>query len=446
MPETLVIRLLTAPPSGAASSLAPALSAQWLLVDAQGARLGATLQGSLDEAAGLASGRRVIVLAPGADALHLEPVLPPMKSGAKLSQIVPYALEDQFATDVDALHFAVGRRDEHDSTRLGTPVTVVSHDAMQAWIFALRAVNLKPDAIYTDASVVPVTAGGLTLLIDQGRVSAKPFNAPVTTLDVSPLSEALHLLLPTDSDLQLTIYVAEAEYDAEQATLEAVRERMSNVQIKLLPDGVLPLLALQASRQRSINLLQGVYQPRINLSNKVKPWRYAAALLVGLLMAHFVVKGVELSRLRKQESQLDQQINQTYAMGLPGSAPVPVAQARRAFESRWLQLQAGNAANGLMSGLSTLSDAVSQAPELQVDALTYRDNNVDLRVMAPNVDALEQIRRQAQAHGVSAQIQAANPKDNRIEGRLQLKLQSDGSAQLKLQSDSTAQAKLQGGA
>ncbi len=36
---------------------------------------------------------------------------------------------------------------------------------------------------------------------------------------------------------------------------------------------------------------------------------------------------------------------------------------------------------------------------------------------------LEQIRQQAQSRGVTAEIQSANPKDNRIEGRLQLKMQ-----------------------
>lgn len=411
MSETLVIRLLPASPDDAAPA------AQWLLVDAQGARLGAALQGSLQEAAGLAAGRKLIVLVPGADAVHLEPVLPPLKGGAKLSQIVPYALEDQFATEVEALHFAVGKRAE----RPGTPVTVVSHDAMQAWIFALRAAGLQPDALYTDASVLPVTADGLTLLIDHGRVSARPSTAPVTTLDVAPLSEALRLLLPADTDLPLTVYVAEAEYDAEQSALESVRELMSNVQIKLLPDGVLPLLALQAMRMGAINLLQGVYTPRTSLSNNFKPWRYAAALLAGLLVSHFLVKGVELVRLRKQEALLDQQITQTYAAGLPGSTPVPVAEARRTFESRWAQLQAGSSGNGLMLGLSALSDAVTQAPTLQLDALSYRDHNVDLRIMAPTVDALEQIRRQAQSKGIGAEIQSANPKDNRIEGRLQLK-------------------------
>lgn len=415
MSEILVIRLLAQPVSGADASVA----AQWLLVDTHGARLGAMLQGTLQEAAGLATGRGLIVLVPGAEALHTEPVLPPLKGGAKLNQIVPYALEDQLATDVDALHFAVGKR----GARPGTPVTVVSHDDMQAWIFALRAAELHADALYADTSLLPITPDGMSLLIDQGRVSAKAFNAPVTTLDVAPLSEALQLLLPTSADTPITIYIAEAEYDAEQATLEAVRERMSNVQIKLLPDGVLPLLALQATRLEGINLLQGVYAPRTNLSGRFKPWRYAASLVAALIAAHLVVKGVELLRLRKQETALDQQITQTYALGMPGTAPVAAAEARRAFENRLLQLQAGGGGNGLMLSLSTLSDAVVKAPELQLDALSYRDDNVDLRILAPTVDALEKVRQQAQAHGVTAEIQSANPKDNRIEGRLQFKMQ-----------------------
>lgn len=419
MSETLVIRLSSPPHhAGDTASLPAQPHAQWLLVDAHGARLGTVLQGGLQEAAGLAANRRVIVLVSGADALQLEPVLPPLKGGTKLSHVVPYALEDQLATDVDALHFAVGRRE----ARPGTPVIVVSHDAMQAWIFALRAAGLHADALYIDTSLIPATPEGASLLVDEGRVSARPHDAPVTTLDIAPLLEALQLLLPADADTPLTIYIAAAEYDAEQAALESVRGRMNNLQIKLLPDGVLPLLALQAVRHSSINLLQGVYTPRTNPSNRLKPWRYAAGLLAGLLAVHLLVKGTELFRLRKQEAALDQQIAQLYSTSLPDAAPVPPGEARRAFESRLMQLQTGGGGNGLILGLSTLTDVVGKTPELQVDALSYRDDSVDLRIMAPSVDALEQIRQQAQARGVSAEIQSANPKNNRIEGRLQLKI------------------------
>jgi general secretion pathway protein L len=409
MSETLVIRL-------SAAARTAAMNVQWLLVDTHGARLGAVLQGSLAEAAGLASGRKVIVLVPGADALHLEPVLPPLKGNTRLAQIVPFALEDQLATDVDALHFAVGKR----GARPGTPVTVVSHDAMQRWIFALREAGLQADALYTDSSLLPVMPDGVTVLIDQTRVTVRQDNEPATTLDVTPLSEALHLLLPA-TDQPVTIYVAEVEYDAEQQTIEAVRERAANLQIKLLPDGVLPLLALQAAQGGSINLLQGVYTPRTNLRNDLHAWRYAAGLLAGLFAVHLFAKGIELWQLRKQEAALDQQLTLTYSQGLPGAAPVAPAQARQAFESRWTQLQAGGSASGLMSSLNVLSQAMSKNAGMQLEAVSYRNDNVDLRITAPSVDALEQIRQQAQASGITAEIQAANPKDNKIEGRLQLK-------------------------
>ncbi len=417
MSETLVIRLL--PTHASTSHSTPA--AQWLLVDTHGARLGAVLQGSLQEAAGLASGRKVIVLVTGTEALHVEPVLPPLKGGAKLSQIVPYALEDQLASDVDALHFAVGKPEG----RPGTPVIVVSHDAMQAWIFALRDAGLHADALYTDSSQLPLTEHGATLLIDAGRVSVRSADAPVTTLDVAPLADALQMLLPADADAPLTLYVTEAEYDQEQPVIDALRERMHDVQIKLLPDGVLPLLALQATQggaHGNINLLQGVYTPRTNMRSNLQPWRYAAVLFIGLVAIHVAVKAIELRSLSKQDALLDQQIAQTYAQGMPGAPAVPAAEARRTFESRLLQMQNSNAGSGLMLSLSTLTDAVKKTPDLQLDTISYRDNSVSLQLQAPTVDALEQIRQQAQSRGVSAEIQAANPKDNRIEGRMQMKL------------------------
>ena len=97
-------------------------------MDGSGARRGNVQSGPLDLAAAAAAGRKVIVLVPGTDALLAEPVLP-VKSGAKLAQVVPFALEEHLAADVEDLHFAVGKRD----ARPGTPVAVVSHARMEAW-------------------------------------------------------------------------------------------------------------------------------------------------------------------------------------------------------------------------------------------------------------------------------------------------------------------------
>ena len=69
------------------------------------------------------------VLVPGTDVLLAEPELP-AKAGAKLQQIVPYALEEQLAEDIDDLHFAIGKRAGDSST---TPVAVVALSLMDEW-------------------------------------------------------------------------------------------------------------------------------------------------------------------------------------------------------------------------------------------------------------------------------------------------------------------------
>jgi general secretion pathway protein L len=415
MPEALVIRLLSTHNSGATPEQTRA-RVQWTLVDAQGARVGAVLQGSLQEASGLAQGRRVLALVAGTEVLHAEPVLPPLKSGAKLAQIVPFALEDQLASDVDDLHFAVGKR----TGRPGTPVAVVAHHQVQLWLSELEDVGLHPTALYTDTSIAPGVTDGVVLLIDQGRVTLRRNNEPAISLDVKPLAEALQLLLPDEPNQATTVYIAESEYDRDQAALEALRERVADLQIKLLPDGVLPLLAVQAVKHDALNLLQGVYAPATNVGTQFKPWRYAALLVATLFVLHIVGSGVQWWQLKQKETELDRQITQAYAQGLPGAAPVSPAQARRAFESQLSALQSGGVNSQLMQNLGTLADALSKTPNTQINALAYRDGNVDLQVTAPNVPALDQIRQLAATHGVAAEIQSANPRDNKIEGRLRL--------------------------
>ena len=180
------------------------------------------------------------MLVPGTDALLAEPVLP-VKSGVKLAQVVPFALEEHLASDVEDLHFAVGKRD----VRPGTPVTVVARARMDAWQALLTDAGLQADAIYPETAALPETPNAITLLIDGARVYVRRPETPGTVLDVQPLIEALQLALASgeESREHVTIYVAEDDYERERELLEGLREFTQSLQLKLLPDGPLPLLA-----------------------------------------------------------------------------------------------------------------------------------------------------------------------------------------------------------
>lgn len=425
MPELLVVRLHPIPvnPTGAAaasgSSPQAAPQAEWLVADANGTRRGNVSWGSLSDVAAQAAGRKVILLVPGTDVLLAEPVLPLKSGGAKLAQVVPFALEEHLAADVEDMHFAVGKRD----SRPGTPVAAVARERMDAWQAALQAAGLATDTIYAETAVLPVVAGAVAVLIDGKRVYVRRDNLPGTVIEVEPLIEALQLALASgeESRENVTIFLSEDDYERERELLEGLREFTASLQLKLLPDGPLPLFASNLSKSAAINLLQGSYASKTKLNVSFAPWRYAAVLATVFVAAHVGVKSWQYLHYKKIERQLDAQIAEVFQQALPG-APVPDSlEARRQVEQILGQLRGTGPTSGMLTTLGMLSEAMAQAPNTDIEALSYRNNVTDLRVLAPSVDVLDRIRQVAGERGVTAEIQSANPRDSKFEGRLQFK-------------------------
>lgn len=410
MPEVLVIRLR--------DLASTTVQAQWLLVDTSGTRLGSVSEGMLADVGPVASAHKTIVLAPGTEVLLAEPVLP-VKGGARLAQIVPFALEEQLAGDVEDMHFAVGKRED----RPGTPVAALASEKMDAWLAALRAANIAPTAVYAETAVVPEAPNGLTLLIENRTIYVRRPGVPPAALDVEPLIEGLQLALASGSEERedVTVYITPDDYDREQELIEGLREFTASLQVKLMPDGPLPLLAVNAASHGGINLLQGPYAVKSQFKFALGPWKYAAMLAGAFVIMQLGIKGAQLWHLKHEETTLDNDIKALYMQAMPGSLPVAPDEARRRFEARLTEVRRGGQVSALMQGLDALSAALAQAPDTRIDALAYRTNVLDLRVTAPNVDVLDKIQRLSQERGATAQIQSASPRDSKIEGRLQLK-------------------------
>jgi general secretion pathway protein L len=412
MPEFLVVRLHSA----AAETIGAA--AEWIVVDGSGARRSNVQSGPLDLAAATAGNRKIIVLVPGTDALLAEPVLP-VKSGTKLAQVVPFALEEHLATDVEDLHFAVGKRE----SRPGTPVAVVSHARMEAWQALLADAGLHADAIYPETAALPETPNAITLLIDGARVYVRRSDTRGAVLDVQPLIEALQLALASGEEARehVTMYLSEDDYERERELLEGLREFTASLQLKLLPDGPLPLLAANVVRDGGVNLLQGRYQSSRKLQLSFAPWRYAAVLALVFVASHVGLKSWQYFHYKGKEAQVDAQIGDLYQRLMPG-APLPDASAaRRMVEARLNQLRGTGPVSGMMTTLAALGEAMGQVPNTNVESIAYTNNTTHLRVLAPSVAELDRIRQVASEHGLEAKIESETPRDSKREGRLQFK-------------------------
>jgi len=394
--------------------------ATWLVADARGAAAGPAQGGPLSLAAPRAAGRHVVVLVPGTEVLATQPELPPAKAGAKLQQLVPYALEEQLADDIEELHFAVGRRQD-ESPRV--PVSVVARKLMDEWTSLLKSNGLEPEALYADSELLPQNPGQAVALLEEDAVVVRPPSGAVVTLPADALGQALEIALSgiepgTPGGRGLILYTGAAEWRQHAATVEAARERFEGIQIQLLTGGPLALFAQQLPQTTATNLLQGPYTPAAKHSVGWSAWRVAAMLLAGFIGLHIAGKAAELTVLKHADHRLDTSIEQVFHTAMPGQPNT--YEARRQMEQRLTAARANQAAGGFMLALQALVQAHRAAPEAVLEALTFRDGALELKASAPSVESLDRLSRQLRQQGWQARLIAGNPSGSSYEGRIQM--------------------------
>ena len=203
------------------------------------------------------------VLVPGTDVLLAEPDVP-VKAGAKLPQLVPYALEEQLADDIDDLHFAIGKR-TGDSHRV--PVAVVTRALLDEWLATLRGAGLEPEALYADSELLPQNPGQAVALLEEDAVFVRP---PGGTAG-HPAGRCARRGA-RDRQVRRRLHghrrAGPDPLHGRRRVAAACRRRsrrcarsFDGIKIQLLTGGPLALFAQQLPGGSAINLLQGTYTP-----------------------------------------------------------------------------------------------------------------------------------------------------------------------------------------
>jgi len=404
----------------------PQEPATWLIASAAGAPLAATQSGPLEVAVGAAAGRRVCVLVPGSDVLLADPELP-TRSGVKLQQLVPYALEEHLADNIDELHFAIGRR-TGDSAR--TPVAVVARALMEEWLGALRRAGLEPGCVYADSELLPANPGQAVALLEEDTVFVRAPGAPPVSLPIDALSEALSIAAspprspePTEESgtggeaRGLILYSGTAEWQQHSAQVEEARERFASLKVQLLPDGPLALFAQQLPATAATNLLQGLYAPKRSRAAGFPAWRVAALLLLALAALHVVGKTAELRVLKSKEHEVDASIRDTFHRALPTEPGT--GDARRRMEQRLAALRNGGGASGLLGVLQAVAQARGAAGA-SVQSLNFHDGLLELTLNAPDAASLDHLSQQLRNSGWQAELVGGNTVGSTYQGRVQI--------------------------
>ena len=404
----------------------PAAPVSWLVADGAGRIVDREQQGSLAEAAALAPGRRVGALVPAADIVLTEADVP-VKSGVRAQQVVPFALEEQLADDVESLHFALGRRPA-EGARM--PVAVLSRALLEGWLGELAAAGLKPEAIFAESELAPVNPGQAVAVLQGDDAIVRPPGALPVTMPIDALAEALNLVRPASDDViaaeppggrGLVLYTGAAEWHQHARVVESLRDRFDGIKVQLLTDGPLALYAQRlaaAAAGGAINLLQGPYAPASSLASGWRVWRVAAILLGALIALHAIGSAAQLMMLHRAEHAVNVALEQTFRAAMPGEHNA--IDARRRMTQRLASLSGGDS-SGLLAALGALAEAQSGVGETAIRSLQFRDGALELVLAAPSAESLDRLSQGLRTRGWQADLTSGNTSGSRYEGRIEIK-------------------------
>jgi general secretion pathway protein L len=399
-------------------------SPQWMVCNDDGQTIVNAVAGDLTQATAMSTGRRVAVIIPASDALTTDSEAP-AKGAAKLAQVIPFALEERVADEIENLHFAIGERDPANGR---VPVVVIARARIDAILAELRAAGLNPQAIYSESSLLPAMPGQLIALLDGDRLILRTADAPPMLLPALSIADALEMALSMQTSavaglepapLGLLIYAGHEEWEAHQLVVDEFRDRFTGVKVQLLPSGPLGVLAPAAAAGDAINLLQGALAVESPHDQGWRSWRVAAALAASLLCLHLGGRWLELNRLNKTEASLDAGIQQAFRTAMPGQQNA--TNARRRVEQRLDQLHSGGSGGALLPALSAIANARGASPDTTVEAINFREGTLNLRVLAPNAASLDAIGQQLRAAAWQADVMELTASGDRYRGRLQIR-------------------------
>lgn len=399
MQKTFYIRLGTTPEAGVSWTARGEVAAP------------AVSTGELREAAVRAQGAKVVVLAPASSMLTCGATLPPMPA-ARLRQALPYALEEQFADDVERLHFAMGKRDSDGIL----PVVAVEREVMSRWQALIAEAELRPHVMLNEALALPWNEGEWSLLLQDDEALLRTGAYQAYTIPMAQLDAWLALAWRGQKEHPQRVTIYDSREGAEEPQWQGIPP---GIEIAYEVDASPVVLLARADPTLGINLLQGEFSRKEQLGRLWRPWRATAALLgVWLLMQGAMVIN-DYFTLSSRDERLYAAIEKVYRDTFPEARNV--VNPRVQMERKLVELQGGGSGGAFAVLLAASGPVLSGFDGLEVRNMRYKQDELELEIELKDVASLDRLREALQQQKLAVEIRGATTREEKVESRIALR-------------------------
>ncbi len=383
--------------------------ASWLV---KGGLQTLTGMGTLEEAATLAKGRRVLALIPAEEALVTQVTIP-TKNRQRLLQAIPYALETELTQDVEELHFAVGSTIGQNIT----PVVVISRIRIEKWLSALESLGIEPLGLYLDLLCLPLEPESWSLLLDQDQAQILTGPNQGFCADRQNASELLQIALQQAGDAAPQRL---ALYRLNDQTLDLPDDMQTESTELESQESLISLLADRLNEKTQINLLQGEYKRVDKYTLQWKRWLPAAILTGVALLLSLTLNVLDYRHYSQQSVDLKGEIEQVFRQAFPDIKRIvdPKLQMEQQLKAMRGGQRGGSAQFGSL--FVPAAAVIKSSPDTLLENISFRDGKLDLQLTIKELQALERLKQAIEEKGLSVEIRTANATGNRVTSHLRI--------------------------
>ena len=355
-------------------------------------------------------GKGLVFAAPAAD-IALRAVSFTAAEKRHIARALPYLLEDQFAEEVEGLHFAV-----RPLSRLSLSAAVCSHARMREWGERLSALSPAPKITQwiPEPLLLPWQPGEICILIEEHAVLARTGPSEGFGIDRALATPALAGLEAE------TVIVYGMNQDADQALLPpALRRRM-----QWRTGGFGAALMLSDGDKRPLDLLQGEYGPRLPLGDWWRQWRVAAAFLGAAFCLHLAATWAGYERLAAVNLDLRRGLQAAYREAVPqGAMTDPERQLRRKLAAARGDAGSGASFTAVMD-LAGRALREQEGARLRSVAFSDRLGEARFTVILPDFRDVEALRERMEEQGLEAVMENSAAEGGMVRARIKARLPS----------------------
>lgn len=336
---------------------------------------------------------------PGQDVL-LKQVELPAGTRRHLERVIPYALEEELATDIEQLHFSWPQSISRSASSI--PVAVVADERMQTWLQWCNQAGIEAEHWYPETLLLPYTetAWSALTIADSVVVRVGPWQG--FSVERSQLQSLIPVLTADWPAPEEIINYGDVDWPQPPAPLQSA-------------DIEVPVAAFTLT-EGALELRRGDYAVKRKQQSVIhwKPLAIAASTAFVLLVGGNLARSWQLNQ---QTEQLNQQAEQLFREAFPDQSRIVNlrVQLQRKLDSVGAGAEQQQSALAL---LDALEPAFAAQSDMSLELLRYQNGELRLQALAQSFGQFEQFQQQAQQAGLSVEQGAVNSRGGGVAGSL----------------------------